>query len=166
MNPTLITSATWTPSYWCFLTNVVNAAAVDRIPPADDDARHEVVLIFLAEPPHEMGGDLHGGGAPRLHCQLSQIVLDVVGEGLGVGGRPGAAAPDPFVDLGNFIRHAVGNVCACGNARVSPHDDAALERDRHDGRPRRHLVRAEVAGLGRFAVECGLYRMLSVLGVG
>jgi len=54
-----------------------------------------------------------------------------VGHGLRVGGRPGPAAPDGVVHLGQFVRDAVCDVAACCRAAVGAQDDAVGEGDGH-----------------------------------
>lgn len=53
---------------------------------------------------------------------------------LGVGGTTGAAAVDAVVEVGELVRHSVGDVGPGRGARVGADDDAAIERDGHDGR--------------------------------
>ena len=61
------------------------------------------------------------------------MVLHNVGDGLGVGGGTGAAAPDGIVDLGEFVCDTVGYVGAGGSAGVGAEDDAVGEIDGHAG---------------------------------
>ena len=134
---------------------LTDTPTVDGIPPADNDPGHEVVLVLVANSPHQMRRDLDGRHSSRFDGELGQVVLDVVGDGLRVGGTSGAAAPDPIVELGDLIGRAVGHVRAGGDAGVGPEDDAAGEGDGHDGGSRGDFARSEVARFGRFAVVAG-----------
>ena len=136
---------------------LTNAAAIDGIPPADYDPGHEVVLVLVAQLPHQMRRDLDGRHSAGLDGQLGQIVLDVVGQGLRVGRTSGAAAPDSVVELGDLVRRAVGDVRAGGDAGVGPEDDAGGEGDGNDGGSRGEFARSEVARFGRFAVVAGAH---------
>ena len=131
---------------------LTNAPTVDGIPTTDDDAGHQIVLVLVAEPSHQVGRHLDRRHPAGLDGQLAQIVLDVVGEGLGVGRAATPAAPDPIVELRNLVGDAVGHVRAGGNARVGPEDDPALEGDGDDGRAGGDFAGTEVAGFGRLAV--------------
>lgn len=75
-----------------------------------------------------MGSRLDGRSATGLHGQLSQVVAEVIREGLRVGGTSGAADPDPIVDLGNLVGDADGDVGSRRGPGVGSHDDAAVER--------------------------------------
>ena len=134
---------------------LTDTPTVDGIPPADNDPGHEVVLVLVANSPHQMRRDLDGRHSSRFDGELGQVVLDVVGDGLRVGGTSGAAAPDPIVELGDLIGRAVGHVRAGGDAGVGPEDDAAGEGDGHDGGSGGDFARSEVARFGRFAVVAG-----------
>ena len=131
---------------------LTNAPTVDGIPTTDDDAGHQIVLVLVAEPSHQVGRHLDRRHPAGLDGQLAQIVLDVVGQGLGVGRAAGPAAPDAIVELGDLVGDAVGHVRAGGNARVGPEDDPALEGDGDDGRAGGDFAGTEVAGFGRLAV--------------
>lgn len=61
------------------------------------------------------------------------MVRDNVGHGLGVGRRPGSAAPDGVVHLCQFVRHPVGNVGTGGCSTVGAQNNAILEVDCHAG---------------------------------
>lgn len=62
-----------------------------------------------------------------------QVVLDNVGNCLGVCGRTGSAAPDCVVNLGELVGNTVGDVGAgCGSA-VCAEDNTILEVDGHAG---------------------------------
>lgn len=54
-----------------------------------------------------------------------------VGDGLGVSGGAGAAAPDGVVDLGQLVRDPVRDVSARGSARIGAEDHALVEVDGH-----------------------------------
>ena len=99
-----------------------------------------------------MGRHLDGRHPSRLHGQLAQIMLDVVGQRLGIGGTARPAAPDAIVELGDLVGDAVGHVRAGGDAGVGTEDDAAGEGDGHDGGSRGDFAGTEVARFGRLAV--------------
>jgi len=77
-----------------------------------------MILIFVAQPTHQVGGDLDFRRTTRLDGELGEVVTDVVCEGLRVGGRSGTAAPDVVVELGDFIGRAIGDVRSGGDATV------------------------------------------------
>mmetsp|Transcript_18634 Transcript_18634/g.53566 ORF Transcript_18634/g.53566 Transcript_18634/m.53566 type:complete len:220 (+) Transcript_18634:205-864(+) len=129
--------------------DVVNTATVNDIPSTDNDPGHEIVLVLIYHPPHEMGGRLDGRGPTGFDGQLAQIMADVVRKGLGVGGTAGAADPDPIVDLGDLVGDADGDVGARRCPGVGSHDDSAVERYGHDGGTGGMLPWLEVVGVGR-----------------
>ena len=102
---------------------------------------------------------LDGRHPSRLDGQLAQIMLDVVGQRLGIGGTAGPTAPDVIMELGNLVGDAVGHVRAGGDAGVGAEDDPAGEGDGDDGGSRGDFAGTEVARFGRFAVvgtaHCG-----------
>ena len=65
-----------------------------------------------------MGGYLHLGESSSFNGKLGEVVSDVVGQGLCVGGRARTATPNVIVKLGNFVRGSIGHVGASGDARV------------------------------------------------
>ncbi len=65
-----------------------------------------------------MGGYLHLGKSSSLNGKLGEVVFDIVGQGLCVGGGAGAATPNVIVKLGNFVRGSIGHVGAGRYARV------------------------------------------------
>ena len=99
-----------------------------------------------------MRRDLDRRHPSRLDGQLTQIMLDVIGQGLRICRTARSAAPDVIVKLGNLVGNAVGHVRAGGNAGVGTEDDPAGERDGDDGRARGEFAGSEVPGFGRFAV--------------
>ena len=115
-----------------------------------------------------MGRHLDGRHPSRLDGQLAQIMLDIIGQRLGIGGTSRSAAPDVIVELGNLVGNAVGHVRAGGNAGVGTEDDASGEGDGDDGGSRGDFAGTEVAGFGRLAVvgaaHCG--RGVMVVGEG
>lgn len=60
-----------------------------------------------------------------------KLVLHNVGDGLGVSGGPGSAAPDCVVYSGELVGYTVGNVCASRCAGIGSEDNAVFECDRH-----------------------------------
>ena len=75
-----------------------------------------------------MGSRLDGGGPTGFNCELSEVVTEVIREGLRVGSTAGAADPDPIVDLGNLVGDPDGDVGSRRGPGVGSHDDAAVER--------------------------------------
>lgn len=56
-----------------------------------------------------------------------EVVVDDVGERLGIGSRAGSAAPDGVVELGELVRYSVGNVGTGRRPRVGACSRLALE---------------------------------------
>ena len=141
------------------IAKLTNTPAVDGIPTTDNNSRHQIVLVLIAQPSHQMRRHLDGRHPTRLDGQLAQIMLDVVGQRLGIGGTARPAAPDAIVELGDLVGDAVGHVRAGGDAGVGTEDDAAGEGDGDDGRARGDFAGTEVARFGRLAVvgaaHCG-----------
>lgn len=134
------------------MCKLTNTSTIHRIPATDNHAGHQIVLVLITKPSHQMGRHFHRRHPSRLDGQLTQIMLDVIRQGLRIGRTSRSAAPDVIVKLGNLVGNAVGHVGAGGHAGVGTEDDAAGERDGDDGRAGGEFAGTEVPSFGRFAV--------------
>ena len=76
------------------------------------------VLVIVADLLEDGGGGLGGGGLSVVHGKQAQLVLYDVGDGLGVGGGAGPAAPNGVVDSGQLVSDPVGDVCTGRGSRI------------------------------------------------
>ena len=106
----------------------------------------QLVLIIVTQLLEQRRRRLHARRLIVCDPVHAQMVLHDVGDGLSVGGGARAAAPDCVVDLGQFVRDAVGDVGAGGGARVGAKDDTVGEVDGHAVRWVRGLEGLKVVG--------------------
>ena len=59
------------------------------------------------------------------------MVLHNVGDGLGICGGAGSAAPDGVVNLGELVCYSIRDVCAGGCSAVCSEDDTVFKVDGH-----------------------------------
>ena len=59
------------------------------------------------------------------------MILHNVGNSWGVGRGTRPATPDGIVDLGQLVRDSVGNIGACGGARIGSKNDSVAKGDGH-----------------------------------
>lgn len=111
--------------------NRIDLPTMSSIIPSDDHPRAQRILIRITQLLEHGGGGLGRGWLVVGDAVHAEIVLDDVCDGLRVGGRAGAAAPDCVVDLCELVGDAVGDVGACCGAGVGAEDDALVESYGH-----------------------------------
>mmetsp|Transcript_100714 Transcript_100714/g.139938 ORF Transcript_100714/g.139938 Transcript_100714/m.139938 type:complete len:240 (+) Transcript_100714:1-720(+) len=118
--------------------NAEHLATLLSVPASHNNAGLQAVLVVVAEVTEERRRSCHARSLAQLHAVGIEVVLDDVGDGLGISGGARAAAIDALVHGRELVRHAVGDVGAGGRARVGTHHHSSVEGHCHDGRA--HVV--------------------------
>lgn len=100
-----------------------------------------MVLVVITQLLEQGGGGLGRGRLVVGDAIHAEVVMHDVGDGLGVSGGAGSAAPDGVVDLRQLVRDPVRDVGTRRCARVGAQNHALVEVDGHSWGGLRKRVR-------------------------
>ena len=91
----------------------------------------ELIFVVVTQILEEGGGRLRRRRLVVGDAVHPQMVVNDVGDRLRIGRRTGSTAPDGIMNLGQLVRHPIGDVCPRRRPTIGSQDDSAVEGDGH-----------------------------------